>query len=207
MAYYHMFAVCILLLYNMLCGLFALFCGYLGDMIISCLVLLIGTAIVFFTYRRLYNASRVGSSFSYGIFLLGMIFEIIIDIMGMIGWSNTGFLGLKNGIDLMHDDKKFVGTMCVINGILWIVSLGFDVFMFFTVRQSFKKAGGMDAFKKQAADKTGKAVVGYIKEHPDQAKEAGKAVGKAAVDYARENPDVARDIAVSAARESQPLLH
>jgi len=208
LTYYHMFAILILLLYNMLCGVFALILdAMLGDMIISCFLVIFVSCIVFFTYRRLYNASRVGSSLSYGIFLVGMIVEIIIDILGAIGWGSSGFLGIKNGIDLIKDECKLTGIMCIAGGVAWILSFLFDVFLFITVRNSFNAAGGLKAFRKQAVSETGKAVVGFVREHPEEAKKAGQAVGKAAVDYARENPDVVREVAVSAARESQPLLH
>jgi len=212
MAYYHFYAVVILLVYNMFSGLVAMFSGtkYILDMILACIILVLVTCIVFFVYRRLYAASRVGSSFSYGIFLCGMILECIIDLMGAIGINGSGFLGFLNGIKLFGDDKKVGGTMCIIGGCLWSVSLIFDIFLFITVRNSFIRAGGLKAFKKQAADETGKAVVGYIREHPEEAKEAGRAVGQAAVSYARENPEVLREVgrgAVSAATESQPLLH
>ena len=182
----------------------------LGDMIISCLLMVLVPCLVFFTYRRLYKASRIGSSFAYGIFLVGMIFELIFDGVAALGWRNTGFLGIANGVRLMGEKEKLVGTMCIINGCLWILSFLFDLFLFITVRKSFNNAGGIKAFRKEALDETGKAVVGFVKEHPEEAKEAGRAIGKATVDYARENPDVMREVgrgAMSAATESAPLLH
>jgi len=215
MTYYHMFAVVILLLYNMVCGFFALisdFAEFLGDMIISCVLVVVVTLVVFFTYRRLYKACRLGSSFAYGIFLVGMIVELIFDALGALGWSNTGFLGFKNALTLYKGENphKLAGTLCLVNACMWILSFIFDLLLFIVVRRSFKKAGGLKAFKKQAIDETGKAVIGYAREHPEEAKEAGRAVGKAAVDYAKENPDVVREVgrgAVSAARENQPLIH
>jgi len=208
MTYYHMFAIAILTLYNMLCGLAALFSyggGALGDMIISCVLVVVVNCLVFFVYRRLYKACRVGSSLAYGIFLGGMIVEIIIDVLGALGWSGSGFIGIKWCCDLFKEECKVVGAMAVINGILWICSGLFDVFLFITIRNSFKKAGGMKAFKDQAASRATKGAVDFIKKHPDEAKKAGKA----AVDYAKENPEVvkaAASTAVSAASEGSSIL-
>jgi len=213
LTYYHMFAVVILLLYNMACGLFAMFAyfkEFLGSMIVSCILVVVMTALVFFTYRRLYKASRVGSSLAYGFFLGGMIVELLFDISAAVGWQGSGFLGFESAIVLYQEDHSVVGTMCIINGCLWALSLIFDIFLFITVRNSFKKAGGLKALRKEAVDKTGNAIVGLVKEHPDEAKEAGRAIGAAAVDYARENPDVIVDAGRSAMtpdRERQPLLH
>jgi len=208
MTYYHMFAVTGMVLYNMFCGICTLF-GYgakaLGDMIISCILVVIVPCLVFFTYRRLYKASRVGSSLAYGIFLGGMILEIIVDCVGALGWNGSGFLGIKWCCDLFAEECKVTGGMCVINSILWIISGIFDVFLFITVRNSFHKAGGMQAFKAQAASRATKGVVDFVKEHPDEAKKAGKA----AVNYAKENPEVfktAASTAVSAASESSAIL-
>jgi len=203
MTYYHMFAIAVLCLYNMFTGLMALIlAGKLGDFIVSCVLVIIVPALVFFTYRRLYKASRVGSSLAYGIFLVGMIVEIIFDVLGGLGWSGTGFFGIKWACDFYDDDKSFLGTLAVINGILWILSGLFDVFLFIAVRTAFTKAGGMAAFKSQAATRAGQGVVDFVKSHPEEAKKAGKA----AVNYARENPDVVKSVASTAASEGSALL-
>jgi len=206
MTYYHMFAVAVMVLYNMLCGIVVLIvAAALGDFIVACVLVVIVVALVFFTYRRLYKASRVGSSLAYGIFLAGMIIEIIIDIVGALGWSGTGFYGIKWCCDLFRDGNKGTGIMCVINAILWILSALFDIFLFFDVRHNFNKAGGMKALKQQAASRATTGVINFVKEHPDEAKKAGKA----AVNYAKENPDViksAASTAASAAREGAAVL-
>jgi len=208
MTYYHLFAVMILLLLNMLCGIVTFFSDIkrLGDLILSCFWVVVVTLLVFFTYRKLYDASRIGSSLSYGIFLVGMFFEFLFDLSAATGFSGSGFLGIWSGVLLLADDHKTAAAMNILNGCLWVLSFVFDIFLFIAVRKSFNDAGGLKAFRKQAVEESGKAVVGFIKDHPDQAKKAGKA----AVSYARENPDVVREVgrtAVSAASESEPLLH
>jgi len=201
LTYYHMFAVAILSLYNMFCGLVALIVdGAFGDMITACVLVLIINLLVFFTYRRLYEASRVGSSLAYGIFLLGMIAEFIIDVAGAIGWKGSGFFGIRWATVLFDDECKATGIMCIVGGIMWILSGLFDAFLFIIVRNSFSKAGGMKAFKEQASKRAAKGAVDFIREHPEEAKKAGKA----AVNYAKENPEVfksAASAAVSAARD------
>ena len=191
-------AQAVMLLYNMICGLavmFAVDASALGDMVVACVLVLVLSALSFFSYRQLYKAARTGSTLAYGIFLCGMALEILLNAVGALGWPGSGFLGIVRAVQVMGKEKTVVGLMCLFNGIFWGLSAVFGTYMLIHVRVDFSRAGGLKAFKKQAAEKAVKGTVNFVKEHPDAAKKAGKA----AYNYARENPEVFKEAAKGAA--------
>lgn len=199
----------ILLLFNMLCGLAVMFgadVSALGDMIVACVMVVVVSALAFFGYRQLYKAARTGSSLAYGVFMACMVVEIVVGALAALGWPGTGFLGIKRAVEMFAKKKKAVGFMCLADGLLWAAATAVGVFLLIRIRVNFARAGGMKAFKAQAAERATTGAINFAKEHPDAAKKAGKA----AVNYARENPEVFKEAAkgaASAVRESNEATH
>ena len=193
----------------MVCGLAVMFGAdgsALGDMVVACVMVLVLSALAFFAYRQLYKAARTGSSLAYGIFMACMAVEILVGALAALGWPGTGFLGIKRAIEMFAKKKRAIGFMCLVDGLLWAAAAAVGIFLLIRIRVNFAHAGGLKAFKAQAAERAATGAVNFAREHPDAAKKAGKA----AVNYARENPDLVREAArgaASAARESNEATH
>ena len=185
----------VVLLYNVVCAIacmVAVSAEAIGDLILACVYIPFLGAMFFFVFRRLYKASKSGSSLSYFLFYIFFTIEIIIAILAVIGPKRSGLMGIIWTVEAFGEDgNKSVGIMCVINSILWLLSAGFMIYLWIHTRVNFQKAGGIKAMRKQAVEKATFGVVKAAKDHPD----AAKKVGEAAVDYARENPEVVRDAA------------
>jgi len=201
MAYIRFLVFLVILLYNLVCAIACLACGAeaVGDIILACIYIPFLTGLSFFVYRRLYKAAKAGNSLSYFLFFIGFTVEIIIGIVAVIGLPKSGLMGIGWTIKAFgKDGNKNVGIMCLINSILWGLSVGFMIYLWIHTRVNFQQAGGIKAMRKQALEKATFGVVKAAKDHPD----AAKKVGQAAVDYARENPEVVRE-AASAAYSAQ----
>jgi len=195
LAYYHFLVMLVVLLYNVVCAvacMVAVSAEAIGDLILACVYIPFLGAMFFFVFRRLYKASKSGSSLSYFLFYIFFTIEIIIAILAVIGPKRSGLMGIIWTVEAFGEEgNKSVGIMCVINSILWLLSAGFMIYLWIHTRVNFQKAGGIKAMRKQAVEKATFGVVKAAKDHPD----AAKKVGEAAVDYARENPEVVRDAA------------
>jgi len=199
MAYAHFIVSLVLLLYNVVCALATLFAvdgSAIGDVILSCVYLPFLGGLNFIVFRRLYKACKSGSSLSYFLFFIGFTIEIIVGILAVVGPKQSGFMGIIWTVAGFKEEtgNKAVGVMCLVNSILWLLSVAFMIYLWIHTRVNFQQAGGIKAMRKQALEKATFGVVKAAKDHPD----AAKKVGKAAVDYARENPDVVKEAATFA---------
>jgi len=197
MAYIHFIVTLVILLYNVICAAacMAVDATAIGDLILACVYVPFLGAMFFIVFRRLYKASKSGSSLSYFLFYIGFTIEIIIAIVATVGPPKGGLIGIIWTVQAFKaEDKQSVGFMCLVCSILWGANAGFMIYLWIHTRVSFKRAGGLKAVRKQAVEKATFGVVKAAKEHPD----AAKKVGQAAVDYARENPDVVKDAASAA---------
>eukprot|EP00727_Mastigamoeba_balamuthi_P002123 m51a1_g11908 putative secretory carrier-associated membrane protein 1-like (345) ;mRNA; f:631188-632592 len=171
-AYWHWLATVVLLLYNVACAIVLLVnnSDAIPNLILSIIEFFLWSALSFFIFRLLYNASRSLKPLRFFFFFAFFAFQILVHGFVALGIQYSGFCGILWAIM----GKGSVGRiMCVVNAVLWVLSTVFCVYLWIHVRVLFSQAGGLRAAARNSANIAAENAA----KHPD----AVVAVGRAAV--------------------------
>jgi len=178
--YWLWLAACAAFLWNFICALSVLIVTGtgVGDFILSVIYVILFVPIDFFFYRILYRAGRKPKAITFVFFwifwwpfiILGYAF-FGVGFFGGMGLDQIAFSGL-------YSTSVAVGVMVTIAMVWWwlLALAAFAIFVF--TRIEYRKVGGTEAAKKQAA----KEAVDQAAKHPE--------VLEAAAREAAKNPDL-----------------
>jgi len=121
-------------------------------------------------YRRLYYAARLTSSSRYVLYFCLIWTSIAVFIVlgiGISGWGSGGFLAMLEAFKV----NVVVGIFCLVDTLLFAILIVYHIVIFGIARREYKKAGGLEAAKKEASGEAAK----QIAQNPELATTAIKA--------------------------------
>jgi len=142
----------------------------IGSFFLGIVYALFSIPVSWLIYRRLYTAARFTSSSRYVLYFCLIWTSIaawIVLGIGFSGWGSGGFIIMLAAFKV----NVTVGIFCLVDLIMFAFIVLYHIVIFSLAHREYKKAGGLNAAKKEAS---GQAVK-QLAENPELAKTAIKA--------------------------------
>eukprot|EP00727_Mastigamoeba_balamuthi_P002095 m51a1_g11883 putative secretory carrier-associated membrane protein 3-like (226) ;mRNA; r:577869-578783 len=180
-AYFMWMGTVVTLAYNLICALCLMSQGELKNLIVAIIFAVIWPVFTHWVFRCLYNAARSNGTLRFFLFFGGLLAEIILNIIAVIGITGWGFAGIVYAISAKH---AWLQLMCLVCAILWGILIATSVYLWIHTRVVYSQRGGLRA----TAAEAGKAAVTEAAKHPDVVVAVATEAAKQQVEQQQQQP-------------------
>jgi len=192
------------LLWNFVCVTGALVKGYsLPGFFIALLGLVVGVPASFWVYWLVYSATRKMSASLYGLFFFVFGCEIVVEGIYAIGVVSTGGGGFVLMLNAFSDKNSVLGLLCLSCTILWVITIVYQVMIFFSARREYTLVGG----GQQATKEISKQAITTAYDNRETIKQVAVENKDTIVQFAKDNKDTVIDFAKEHRQEITQVVY